>query len=465
MPRGAVQRVQDSVHGLMEFRGLETVVIEILRTPELQRLRRIRQMGLGNLVFPGAEHSRLVHALGASHLAIRFGRRLAEDSREVLSELLRPDPDAIRDLAVAALCHDIGHGPLSHAWEREVIGGKTYDHSAWRTALGLELSAGAKPAWHELVGQGLLAWPDGELHRLLEHYSAGFSVRISELLRGNYFLPYFPPLLEGDVDVDRADFLLRDSHNCGVRYGRYDIDWLISTLQIGFNESGALVPGFDRQKAPRVVEQFLVARAAMYETVYYHKTVRSVEGMVGLLLRRLRSLDPERLTVLLDAGSIFRPFVEALSGEPLEPEKLVTLDDFLLWTLIEHIARLTPDAFDPTACDLAKRIVHRDLFKAVPVSSDRAEAFLLRPDADDKLQAAVAAASPGQPDYYIFRDIAESQVLARGGSHDGYFVAKDRQAEPFRHCSELSHLPQHVRRAVRVFTIREALESVTVAIT
>src|SRR5579863_6671524 len=126
MPKGPVQRIQDSVHGLMEFRGMETLVIDILRTPELQRLRRIRQLGLAHLVYPGAEHSRLVHSLGAAWLAIKFGRQLADTSRDFLVDSFCPGESATRDLAIAALCHDLGHGPLSHAWEREMVGEK-YD--------------------------------------------------------------------------------------------------------------------------------------------------------------------------------------------------------------------------------------------------------------------------------------------------------------------------------------------------
>jgi HD superfamily phosphohydrolase len=112
MPKAGVQRIQDPVHGLMEFRGMETLVIDILRTPEIQRLRRVRQLGLAHLVFPGAEHSRLVHSLGAAWLAIRFGRQLAESSGSVLTDVLLPNPSSIRDLAIAALCHDLGHGPF-----------------------------------------------------------------------------------------------------------------------------------------------------------------------------------------------------------------------------------------------------------------------------------------------------------------------------------------------------------------
>src|SRR3984893_4354238 len=134
MPSYATQRIQDSVHGLMEFHGMEKVVIEVLRTPEIQRLRRIRQLGLAHLVFPGAEHSRFVHSLGASHLVIRFCKQLRENQGDDLFKFFIPDVESIRDMAVAALCHDLGHGPLSHMWEREIVG-DDYDCIKWANSL------------------------------------------------------------------------------------------------------------------------------------------------------------------------------------------------------------------------------------------------------------------------------------------------------------------------------------------
>ena len=155
----------------MQFHGMEAIVIDLLRTEELQRLRRIRQMGLGYLVFPGAEHSRLVHCLGAAHLAIQFGRHLQEAARDALVELMRPSEDSIRDLAIAALCHDLGHGPLSHAWEREVV--QSFSRDSWLNSLGLSADEQLnRLEWHELVCQGLLAWEEGELHQLLEKVGA-----------------------------------------------------------------------------------------------------------------------------------------------------------------------------------------------------------------------------------------------------------------------------------------------------
>lgn len=188
-----------------------------------------------------------------------------------------PTASAVRDLAIAALCHDLGHGPLSHAWEREMVGEK-YDFDTWSRKLGIgenqrRYLRGAK--WHELVGSALLLWPEGQLHRILERNETSSSERIRHMLRGRYYLQYLPGILSGDIDVDRADFLKRDTHQSGVAYGRYDLDWLVSTLTIGRNDRGELVTGFDRRKSVRVVEQFLIARQALYETVYHHRTIRS----------------------------------------------------------------------------------------------------------------------------------------------------------------------------------------------
>jgi len=134
-------------------------------SPELQRLRRIRQLGLAHFVFPGAEHSRLVHSLGAAHLAIRFARQLHECAKGFLIPFLTIEQTSVRDAALAGLCHDLGHGPLSHVWERESsIGDDFQPRTMAEVLLGLAADASLeKLRWHELVGQALLSWPDGHL--------------------------------------------------------------------------------------------------------------------------------------------------------------------------------------------------------------------------------------------------------------------------------------------------------------
>ena len=107
-----------------------------LRRLRIQRLKQIRQLAVSHFVFPGAEHSRFVHSLGAAWLAIQFCRQLRYSTRGYLTDVLRPSEIAIADLAVAALCHDLGHGPLSHAWERVVIEDH-FDREALCTTLGI----------------------------------------------------------------------------------------------------------------------------------------------------------------------------------------------------------------------------------------------------------------------------------------------------------------------------------------
>ncbi len=459
MPKGQIQRIQDCVHGLMEFVGLEGVVVDLLRTPELQRLRRIRQMGLAYQVFPGAEHSRLAHALGASYLAIKFGRHLEAAVRDFLIEPLRPNPEAIRDLAVAALCHDLGHGPLSHAWEREVIG-EDYDRPQWINALGLtdeaDLVRDAK--WHELVGHGLLAWPEGKLHLLLEEDEQGFSKRLRYLLRGTYHIPYLPRLLSSDIDVDRADFLQRDAHQCGVAYGRYDVGWLISTSTVGVSSTGNLVVGFDLRKAPRVVEQFLVARNALYETAYFHKTVRSAEGMVGLLLRRLKDL--AGTDTLTPGGKFIDPYLILLRGGVLGPDQLLALDDYSLMLLIDFVA--SDGEMDLTARDIAQRILARDLFKMVPVGSDRISQFLMNPDGFAQMFRAIEAFCPGRPEFYVHVDRAPYAMFSSKDLELGYFIdlaSESRSATQMRHHPMFGRAAEEARETVRLFTIREGVDA------
>ena len=324
-----VQRVQDAIHGLIEFQGLETSVVDVLRAEELQRLRRIRQLGLSHLVFPSGEHSRLAHSIGAAHLAIRFGRHLENVVGSRLVDWLSVDASVTRDLALAALCHDLGHGPLSHVWENEAVG--DFDRTKWMQSLGLsdddvDLTG---LSWHELVWQGLLAWQEGQLHQLLDQQEDGTSDRVRMLLAGRYHPPYLPRLLAGDIDVDRCDYVARDARLTGVAYGRYDLDWLISTTTVGYTQTNDMVIGFDKRKALRVIEQFLVARRALYDTVYHHKTVKCAEGMVGLFLRRLRQLTRESdwpLGGVQEHRSI-RLLVE---GNALTPREVLDLDDYSL---------------------------------------------------------------------------------------------------------------------------------------
>jgi len=444
----------------MEFHGMETSVVEVLRAPELQRLRRVRQLGLAHLVFPGAEHSRLAHSIGASYLAIRFARHLREATRDFLVPLLRPNESAIRDFAIAALVHDLGHGPMSHLWEREVIG-ENFDRKARCRTLELEYEdAFASLKWHELVGQAILAHKDGPLHRLLEQQESGTTERVRYLLLDKYYLPYLPRLLASDIDVDRCDFILRDAIQSGVAYGKYDLEWLIATLNVGVS-NGQLVAGFDRRKSPAVIDQFLNARRSLYETVYYHKTVRAAEGMLGLLLKRVKEYVSANPWPLEEGGTVLTPFKEAIQGKPLTVMQVQSLDDYSLWLLIQELSN--HGSKDPTFSDLAKRILARDLYKQVPCSAQKLQQFLSQPNAHEKIQKAVSPYIPGDVKFYYFVDNSSFKMFSKADEERAFFVdvdSDDRIAVPIRDNADVFAHRDTDRDTARLFCVREAVDSV-----
>jgi hypothetical protein len=215
--------------------------------------------------------------------------------------------------------------------------------------------------WHVLVGQALLAWEDGELHKMLEECEKGMADRLRALLVGRYDLGYLPRLLDSDIDVDRADFLRRDSQQCGVTYGGYDLNRLISTCALGTAHGGELVVGFERSKAMRVVEQFLVARRAMYEAVYHHKTVCAAEGMAGNFLKRLKQVVKEGAFKEFEKDRIFGALMKMVAEKPVSPQEVLAADDFALHVLIEAVAQEDRAKTDEVVVDLAGRIRSRVL--------------------------------------------------------------------------------------------------------
>ncbi len=459
MAKGRIQRIQDPIHGLMQFEGMETAVIDILRMPEIQRLRRIRQTGMAHLVYPGTEHSRLSHSLGVAHLAIRILRHLSHSSaRDYLPSLLMPSEIVRREFAIAALCHDLGHGPLSHVFENDVIG-KNFDFVKWCNALGvsdhMSLLKGSK--WHELVTFALLNWEEGELHRLLEVYEADSSKRISMLLRGKYFIPYLPLLIDSDVDIDRADFVGRDAYMSGVAYGRYDINWLISTVNVGENRQGKLVPGFDKKKSLRVVEQFLIARRALYDIVYRHKTVRSAERMVSLFMMRLRDSGDARIGFV--KGDLLSPLLKAIAGEALNPREILSIDDYTLWLLMSSIAA-NPQS-DETARDLAERITKRNLLKAVPLKDETISKYFSRNDEGMReLYEVIKKYCPGESKYYIVRDNDKIETIGEQDEHRSYFINDLHEAEQINEHKRLRYLIDAGVEYDRLYTLDEAKDAV-----
>jgi uncharacterized protein len=265
-----VKRIYDPVHHFIELTGAEA---RLLDTPVMQRLRRLRQLGLAYLAFPSAEHSRFSHALGALAMGTRAFDSLVRHGSEFFVN--EADVAYQRRLVRAALIlHDIGHGPFSHACE---------------AVLGIR---------HEERTRALLALPDMRSHLAELEVDER---HVHDLILGSAQTPY-PVLAEivsgPNLDADRMDYLLRDAYFTGVSGGRYDVDQLVGSLRIFDPSPGAgsrRVMGIDRRGVV-ALESFVLARYMMFASVYFHHTTRMFERILQRTLRELwpdpHALDP-----------------------------------------------------------------------------------------------------------------------------------------------------------------------------
>jgi HD superfamily phosphohydrolase len=344
MPHVKDRVFRDPVHGLIEFKGVDRPIADLLDTLAMQRLRRIKQMGFAWLVYSGAEHSRFGHALGAFHIAQRVTRRLDLDPRTALH------------VKVAALLHDVGHGPFSHAWEHVFAG---HDHERWGARIATE---------------------HPEMRAALEQLEPGLPETL-ESFWGKGYKPHFArKLVSSQLDVDRLDYLLRDGHYSGAGYATYDLDWIIHAIQVAPVRTAGDEPNdlvVDYRRGMYAVEQYLFARSYMYAQVYHHKTVRSAEWMFIKTLERYAELaranaEPPGLAI---AATMAR-------GGDVSVDDYLRLHDVSLTTAMDAWAGLDGSpAADPVLRDLAHRLVSRHLFKTFDLGDDRTAAERLWPQA------------------------------------------------------------------------------------
>jgi HD superfamily phosphohydrolase len=226
---------------------LDPAAVRLLDSAAMQRLRYVRQLGHAFLVYPGATHSRFEHALGAYHLTRRALAAL--EARGELADVPVSDRDAV---AHAALLHDIGHYPFSHSLEEAGF-----------------------PS-HEAQGVARLGGP--ELRALLEETGgAGLGAEIGALIRGRSTSP-LQGLISGTLDLDKIDYLCRDSRMCGVPYGTVDVDRLLAALIIVCRDGGRREIGV-QEKGVSALESLLFSKYQMYRNVYWHHAVRSATCM------------------------------------------------------------------------------------------------------------------------------------------------------------------------------------------
>ena len=265
--------VRDPIHGNIKLKGC---IVELLESPEVQRLNNIKQLGFAHLVYPGAHHTRLEHSLGAYHIASQ------------ISEILNIGGDEQNTVTCAALLHDIGHGPFSHTLESILLEKFGVDH----VDLTEELVLGE----YEIFESGEKNFIKSQgVNQILSKNDIDKDEIVNVIRGKTNKKSYLGQILNSTIDVDQLDYLLRDAYYTGVAYGMIDIERLLQTLVI--HEENLTI---DR-KGVSVVESILMARALMYSSVYFHKTVRIAELMFSKAIEMVPDPKPFEFFRMTDA--------------------------------------------------------------------------------------------------------------------------------------------------------------------
>ncbi len=334
--------IRDPVHDIIPFTDTpcDRLLLDLINMREFQRLRRIKQLGLSELVFPMANHSRLSHAIGVMHIARRrldqmkrLGFRLTNDQR-------------VAALA-AALLHDIGHGPFSHAFEK-VTGDK-----------------------HEMRTLQIICDESTEVNASLRKFSKDLPERLAVFFdesiddggKSKVGIPIvLTQIVSSQLDADRFDYLLRDSLATGTDYGRFDLNWLMIQQFVDSTKKRFYLS----RKALSAAEAYVYARYHMYRSVYFHKATRAAEVMLRLLFKRYKELveqcssKTKKQAVVPGAPSaIFLAFTSKPSLD-----QYLFLDDH---TMTEFFKACSA-AKDTILRTLGHGLVNRALFKGVDAS-------------------------------------------------------------------------------------------------
>jgi len=296
-------------------------IFRVIEHPYFQRLRRIRQLGLAELVYPGAVHSRFQHALGAMHLMNEALLSLENKGVVISAE----EKEAT---LLAILLHDVGHGPFSHVLEH---------------ALFYKVP-------HETISELLI-------RKLNALYDGHLSLAIS-IFNGTYHRAFFHQLVSGQLDMDRLDYLNRDSFFTAVAEGKIGAERIIKMLNV--HEDQLVV----EEKGLMSVENFLVARQHMYWQVYLHKTAICAETILLKIFERVKDLSEAGGTEI-PMSPVLRKFLEEkitldrINEEPEILEMFVSLDDMDIWSAV----KLWANHSDRILSVLSRSLLNRNLFK------------------------------------------------------------------------------------------------------
>lgn len=346
--------IKDPVHGTMQFSSAENNWIKpFIDSPHFQRLRHIKQLGLGDFIFPGAVHTRFNHCLGCSYIASQIARKIG------LSE------EECQLVVIACLLHDIGHGPFSHAFE-DIFHNKLIRHEDWTPFFLADYKTNAFFTKFNRLNPR---------HPLTEEK---FLLILEMIMHQSQEKRVLNDIVSSQLDADRLDYLLRDSHFCGVTYGEFDLRWLLNCMSIVNTDAGERL-GITH-KGIGAIEHYLMARRLMTRNIYHNQKKLAFEYFLVRLLRSLsESLDHyvpyaeiknSRLGKFLLRANIFNQTMQAEKNRDAHKQQFLKenfndykeLCDYDVFSVIKFLAHLDENH---AAADLAKRIHYREMPKII----------------------------------------------------------------------------------------------------
>lgn len=358
--RGKRKIINDPVYG---FISIPTpLLFQLIEHPYFQRLRRIKQLGMTHLVYPGAMHTRFQHSLGAMHLMSEAMACLSDKGHDITEH-------EKESVMIAILLHDIGHGPFSHALEHSIV----------------------ENIQHEEISLQFLK-------KLNEEFDGRLSTAI-EIFTGTYHKSFLHQLVSGQLDMDRLDYLQRDSFYCGVAEGTVNTDRIIKMLNIS---NGQIVI---EAKGIYSVEKFVVARRLMYWQVYLHKTVIAAESLLIRILRRAREifLSGRRLFCSPSLEYFLKTDVDRSQflDDPEVLKHFSRIDDFDIFTAI----KVWSDDADPVLAKLCYSLANRLLYRIEMQKEPFPKEYLekVRTRTLDQLEI-----NESQLDFFFFEDTTSS---------------------------------------------------------
>jgi HD superfamily phosphohydrolase len=357
-----IKRIRDPVHGLITFDFSDEVdkaAWRLINTPEFQRLRRVKQLGVSEFTFPGATHTRLSHSIGVFHLARRL-MKVAE--RYVPAD--KQSHSRKRTALLASLLHDLGHGPFSHAFENA-------------EKARIERAGLVKESYcdHEHWTAQLIQRKDGEIRRVLKEEFGGdgaIADDIANMLRGDE-QDLYSSVVSSSFDADRLDYLQRDRMMTGSGAGAIDLDWLLDNLRVvdvpanivddAVEAGGETVQVFAfEEKALQSAESFILARFHLYSQVYLHKTTRGIEKMLTAFLLAFgeEAEKGAKADLAVPEGHPLRAYYAKATPDL---KCYFALDDAVVWSALE----ISAVKGNGPIRDFAERICSRRIMKGLAI--------------------------------------------------------------------------------------------------